>query len=364
MSVPGPASLSPFVFDALAQRVVFGRDRRFEVCDEIDRLGVVRVLVLSTPEQKAQAGEIVDLLGGHAVGLAADAAMHTPVEVTEQVLTRVEEEKADALVAFGGGSAIGLAKALVLRSGLRYLALPTTFAGSEMTPILGQTEGGVKTTLRDARVLPDVVLYDPAFIETLPPGIAGPSGMNAIAHAVEALYAENYNPIVGMWAEEAIRALGTSLPLIVGGKADRDAYGEALYGAWLAGACLGSVGMAIHHKLAHVLGGSFDLPHAETHSVLLPYTAAYNRPLATDAMARAERALAAEDAPQGLFNLMRQVSPTTSLADLGLSLTDLDRAADLAMSDPYFNPRPVTRTGVRSILEAAYQGTIPGELES
>ena len=184
------------------------------------------------------------------------------------------------------------------------------------------------------------------------------------AHAVEALYAEDRNPIICMWAEEAIRSLGNALPILIGPTPDKTAYSEALYGAWLAGACLGSAGMAIHHKLAHVLGGSFDLPHADTHSILLPYSTAYNRHAAKDAMDRVANALAVDDAPRGLFDLMRKVSPKKSLSELGLSETDLERASEVALKNAYYNPRPVTRRGVRSILKAAIEGIAPGELES
>jgi maleylacetate reductase len=225
---------------------------------------------------------------------------------------------ADCCVAVGGGSTVGLAKAIALTSGLPILAVPTTYAGSEMTPIWGLTAGGAKQTGRDARVLPRTVIYDPELTLGLPPRVAGPSGMNALAHCVEALYAPDTSPIVQLMAEEGIRALAAALPAIRVEPADLRARAGALYGAWLAGAALGTVSMGLHHKLCHTLGGSFGLPHAETHAVVLPYAAAYNRAAAPEAMSRAARALGATDAPGALFRRLRSrisaCAPQTSSA--------------------------------------------------
>ncbi|MAB14339.1 maleylacetate reductase [Parvibaculum sp.] len=359
MTIRNSFAWQSFDVVALPQRVLFGRGRVAEIEREVARLDAKRAWVLSTPEQAAQAEMLVEALGGRAYGLSSGARMHTPVEATNKELRLIEEKGADVLVAFGGGSSIGLAKALALRTGLPQIAVPTTFAGSEMTPILGQTENGVKTTLRDGRLLPQTVIYDPDFVETLPPEVAGPSGMNAVAHAVEALYAEQRNPVVSMWAEAAIGALGVALPRIMANPSDRDAWTEALYGAWLAGACLGSVGMAIHHKLCHVLGGAFDLPHADVHSLLIPYSAAYNREDAPDAMGRIARALNVADAPMGLFQLMRKVARIKSLSELGLTLADIDLAASMATENPYYNPRPVDRESVRDLLRKAHRGDAP-----
>ena len=181
-------------------------------------------------------------------------------------------------MALGGGSTIGLAKAIALRTDLPQIAIPTTYAGSEMTPILGETKDGRKTTQKSMKVLPEVVIYDVDLTMTLPAGLSGTSGINAIAHAVEALYAEDANPIISVLAEQSIAALGRALPQIAADPSDREARSDAQYGAFLAGACLGSVGMALHHKLCHTLGGTFDLPHSETHTIVLPHALAYNAP--------------------------------------------------------------------------------------
>lgn len=351
-----------FTHDVSAQRVIFGYGTRDGLAEEVERLGGQRALVISSLPQKGQALEIAALIGDRSVGVYSGAEMHTPLDATEQAMAFLSESRVDCLVAFGGGSAIGLAKALALRTRLPQIALPTTFAGSEMTPILGQTENGVKTTLRDNIVLPRTVIYDPTFVGTLPPAIAGPSGMNAIAHAVEALYAENRDPIVRMWAEESIGALGRALPVIASGQASHDAWAEALYGAWLGGACLGSAGMAIHHKLCHILGGSYNLPHADIHCLLICYAAAYNRNAAPEAMASIARAMAVQDAPQGLYDLMRAVGSVKSLQAFGLTLADLDDIAEMAVANPYYNPAPVTKESVGTLLEAAYFGRPPAQM--
>ena len=266
--------MQPFVHDGLPCRVIFGAGTLGRTADEIDRLGAKRALVLSTPEQVRAAQDLVAMLGRRAAGTFTGAVMHTPVHVTAAALEAVRSAGADCTVALGGGSTIGLGKAIALRTDLPQIAVPTTYAGSEMTPIIGETEHGKKTTQRTLKVLPEVVIYDVDLTLSLPAKLSATSGMNSIAHAVEALYAENRNPITSMMAEECIRAFGRALPKVMDKPKDREARSDALYGAWLGGACLGAVGMALHHKLCHVLGGSFGLPHAETHTVVLPHALA------------------------------------------------------------------------------------------
>ena len=214
------------------------------------------MLVITTPHQKTDGEALGASLGSSFAALYSNATMHTPVEVTEDALAAVRAAGADCLVALGGGSTIGLAKAIALRTDLPQIAIPTTYAGSEMTPILGETKDGRKTTQKSMKVLPEVVIYDVDLTLTLPKGLSGTSGINAIAHSVEALYAEDANPIVGVLAEQSIAALGRALPTIALTPGDREARSDAQYGAFLAGVCLGSVGMALHHKLCHTLGGT------------------------------------------------------------------------------------------------------------
>ena len=347
-----------FVYETLPTRVVFRPGALDTLAEEVARIGS-RALVLATPEQRDIAEEAARRLGARAVGIFDRAVMHVPIETANAAAAEAARLGADCCVAIGGGSTTGLGKAIALAHGLPIIAVPTTYAGSEMTPIWGLTEDGVKKTGRDIKVLPRTAIYDPLLTLSLPPALSAASGMNAIAHAVEALYAENANPIVSLMAEESIRALARGLPAVVKAPRDVEARTEALYGAWLAGICLGSVGMALHHKLCHTLGGSFNLPHAETHTIVLPHAAAYNREAAAPALHRVARALGGEDAPQGLFALARAIGAPIALKDIGLSEAALDRAADLAVQNPYYNPRPVTREGVRSLLDDAFFGRPP-----
>jgi len=256
--------------------VLFGSGTSTQLAGEISALGCSRALILSTPQQVELAEKTRVDIGPLATATFTGAAMHTPVAVTDEAIKNVEQSTIDCLVPVGGGSTIGLSKAIALRTGLPQIAIPTTYAGSEMTPILGQTEDGVKTTQRTIKVLPEVVIYDVDLTLTLPTALSVTSGINAMAHAIEALYAENRNPVISMLAEEGIRALYRTLEVISDKPSDVAARREALFGAWLCGTSLGSVGMALHHKLCHTLGGTFDLPHAETHTVLLPYVTAFN----------------------------------------------------------------------------------------
>jgi len=348
-----------FNYNALPSRVIFGVGRRKEVKTELERLGIERALVLSTADQSATGAEFAAMIGDRVGAIYPGAVMHTPIAVTESAIHQMEQMNCDGILSVGGGSTIGLGKAIAYRTGLPQLVVPTTYAGSEMTPILGQTDKGLKTTLRSAKVLPETVIYDPELTLTLPDFITGPSGMNAIAHAVEALYAEDANPIISMMAEASIKALGTALPVLIRDGSDMVARETAAYGAWLAGACLGSVGMAIHHKICHTLGGTFDLNHADVHCLLIPYSAAHNAEAAPEAMAAISRALGGQEAAAGLYELMQLVGRKKSLEDMGLSEADLDKAANLAVQNPYYNPRPVTLEGVREMLQAAFEGRQP-----
>jgi maleylacetate reductase len=352
--------MQPFVYEALPTRVVFGSGTISQLRPEAERLGVRRVLVLSTPGRgEAQAHEIAALLGDLSVGVHAGAVVHTPVDATETALQVVRELAADAVVAVGGGSTTGLGKAIALRTDVPQIVLPTTYAGSEMTPILGETKGGVKTTRRTPKVLPEVVIYDVDLTLGLPPAIAAKSGMNAMAHAVEALYARDRNPVTSLMAEEGIRSLARALPGIVDDPQDRAARADALYGAWLCGACLGAVGMALHHKLCHVLGGAFDLPHAETHTIILPHAVAYNASAAPDVMERIARALGTADAAQGLFNLAGRLGAQQALRDIGMPADGIGQTVKAAMAAPYWNPRPIEEDGLRALLARAWNGDPP-----
>jgi maleylacetate reductase len=351
--------MQSFVYNALPSRVIFGAGTISRLRAEIERAGCSRALLLSTPEQAGSLGDIAATLGPLAAGVFPHAAMHTPSDVTERALSKVQECSADCTVSFGGGSSTGLGKAIALRTDLTQFAVPTTYAGSEVTPIIGETKDGVKVTQRTLKVLPEIVIYDVDFTLSLPQRLSVTSGTNAIAHAVEALYAEDRNPVISMMAEQAITAMGRALPLIISDPQNRDARAEALYGAWLCGVCLGSVGMALHHKLCHVIGGAFDLPHADTHTVILPYAMAYNAKAAPEADAAVARALGGKDGTSALVELAARLGSPQSLKSLGMPESGIDRAADLAVQNPYWNPRPIERAAVRKLIAAAWAGEPP-----
>lgn len=351
-----------FIYTGHPQRVLFGAGSLRHLAREIDALGARRALVLSTPEQRSQAQRVVEMLGAQAAGIFDRAVMHVPIETAREAREVARKLDADCAVAIGGGSTTGLGKAIALDSGLPILAIPTTYAGSEMTPIYGLTEAGLKKTGKDPRVLPRTVIYDPELSRTLPLGLSVTSGINAIAHAAEGLYAQDSNPVMDLMAREGIAAIARALPLIRLQPDDIEARADALYGAWLCGSVLGGVGMALHHKLCHTLGGSFNLPHAEVHTVVLPHAIAFNADAAPRAMDRIAQSLGTQSAAAGLYALARDNGAPVALKDIGMRAEDLDRAADIAVSNPYWNPRPfgpAERDAIRALLQRAFDGDPP-----
>lgn len=351
--------MKPFTYESAPARVIFGAGSVAQLADEVRRFGFKRALVLTTKGQAALGEKTAARLGALSVGAYPGAVMHTPADVGEAGCAEARRLDADCTVAVGGGSAIGLGKIIARDTGLPQIAVPTTYSGSEMTAIWGVTKDGVKVTGPDPKVRPVCVIYDPELTLRLPASVSGPSGLNAMAHSVEALYAENANPIASLMAEESIRALGKSLPVVVKDPVNLEARGEALYGAWLAASALAQAGIALHHKLCHTLGGAFDLPHAEVHTILLPHACAYNRDAAAEAMARVARSLGVQDAAVGIYDLALAIGAKVALKDIGMREADLDKAAGLATQNPYYNPAPVTRDGVRALLDDAFHGRRP-----
>ncbi|MCO8271933.1 maleylacetate reductase and hydroxyquinol 1,2-dioxygenase domain-containing protein [Actinoplanes sp. TRM 88003] len=334
--------MESFVYAGPAARVVFGPGTLSGLRDEVDRLGATRVLLLG-----GRADRAADVLGPLVGARFEGVAMHTPVGVTEGALELVGAHDVDCLVSVGGGSSTGLGKALTARTGLPLVAVPTTYSGSEMTPILGETADGKKTTRRDPALAPRTVIYDVELTLGMPVGLTVTSGLNAMAHAVEALYSPGANPATDNFALEAITRLGRALPRLAERPDDPDARADALLGAWLAGICLGTVGMGLHHKLCHVLGGTYGLPHSETHAVLLPHVMAASSPAA---MGRIAAALGATDAPTAVFDLATRLGAPGSLVELGLAEGDLPA---IAGSDPR----------VLAVLEEAWRGDRPAPLD-
>lgn len=357
-----PSAHHDFVHDALPMRVVFGAGRLATLPAEVERLGLARVLVLS-PGQEDLARAVVDLLGGRAAGLFAGARMHVPVEDAAAAAGRAHDLGADGCVAVGGGSTIGLAKAVALRHGLPVVAVPTTYAGSEMTPIWGLTEHGIKRTGRDRVVLPRTVVYDPELTLSLPVELSVTSGLNAVAHAVEGLWAPDGSPITALMAEEGVRLLATSLPAVVASPRDPGARAAVLQGAWLCGAVLGATRMSLHHQLCHVLGGGFDLPHAAVHAVLLPHVVAYVAPAAPVATAAIGRALGVRGEPaavtDALAELGRGLGAPDALASLGMPTDGIPWVVDQVLAAPHADPRPIGAGELTALLERALRGDAP-----
>jgi maleylacetate reductase len=341
-------------------RIVFGAGTLSQVGEELGRLGGHRALVLSTPGHSDLAGRVAAELGDAAAGTFTGATMHTPIEVTEQAMSHVRSMRADSLVSVGGGSTTGLGKAIASRTGLPHLVLPTTYAGSEVTALLGETADGEKVTRTGEEIRPDTVIYDVQLTTTLPWAITLTSAVNAMAHSVEALYSADRTAATDAMAADSIAALASGLRVLRADAGSLDARADLLYGAWLAGTCLGTVGMGLHHKLCHTLGGSFGLPHAPTHTVVLPYVMDYNEPAAPAAMAVAATALGVDEAPSGLQAFVATLGGPTSLAELGFTLADVPRAVALSIGRPYPNPREVTRQGVDDLLTRATNGTTIG----
>jgi maleylacetate reductase len=345
--------IDSFVHEQVATRVVFGIGKVAELVLELDRLDAKRALAIASPSGRAAAGRTLEELGERLAHLVVGVREHVPtddVESTREVADRVD---ADCLVAIGGGSSIGLAKGVALDRSAPIVAVPTTYSGSEMTPFYGVTSQGRKRTGRADRVQPRVVLYDPALTTTLPRSVTASTGMNAVAHCVEALYAHDATPISSLMAEEGLRCLAEGLPASTGDPTDLGARSTALYGAFLAGSALAATTMGLHHRICHVLGGTYGLPHGEANAVMLPHVARFNATAAPRALGRVASALSHTDAPTAIEQLGSRLGAPSSLMQLGMDEDDLEKAARLSVDPPPANPRPVDRDDVLAILRDA-----------
>ncbi|WP_369369752.1 maleylacetate reductase [Promicromonospora sp. Populi] len=341
------------VHQVYAGRVLHGPGARTLVPDEIERLGSQRVLVVASPSSARTAQELAVALGERHAATFGHPAQHTPVEVTAEALDLAGQVRADALVAIGGGSAIGLSKALAIRTGMPQVAVPTTYAGSEATPVLGETADGVKTTRRDPALAPGTVVYDPELTLSMPRGLTLTSALNALAHAVEALWDTEASAATRAYAVESADGVLSALPVVLDHPADVVARGRLQEAAWLAGACLAQARMGLHHQLAHVLGGTYGLPHAELHALLLAHVMRFNLVAAPDAAARLAR-VAYGDPVLAVSALAARHDGPTTLGALGVPRTALREVAERVASDPYPNPRPVTVDAVEKLLLAAW----------
>lgn len=348
-----------FLHDVPAARVIFGAGAVRRVPDEVARLGARRVLLIAGSHERGTADELATALGPLLADRIGEVAMHVPAEVAGRATERATRGGADLLVAVGGGSAVGLAKAVALDTGLPILAVPTTYAGSELSPLWGRTEGGRKITGRDRAVLPRTVVYDAELTVSLPPGTSAASGMNAMAHLVEGMYAPDASPVTALLAEEGIRTLAGALPRVVAAPADLGARADALYGAWLGSSVLGTASMGLHHRMCHVLGGAYGLPHAGTHAALLPYVVAFVAPAVPAAIVRVARSLGATDPALALWELAGRIGAPTSLAAVGFDPGRIAEAARLILDGRPIHPRSAGEPALRALLHAAHAGSPP-----
>ena len=357
------SAVRPFSYEALPGRVVFAPGARSLVDEELDRLGVSSVLVVASPHDQELVGELCRAIGARLAGRFDAVAAHVPIAVAEQARALARSVDADCVLTLGGGSATGTAKAIALELPLPIVAVPTTYAGSEMTPIWGLTEANRKTTGRSQQVLPRTVIYDPELTLAMPVSLAGPSAMNALAHCVEALYAPGANPVCSVLAGEGIRALAQGIRAVVVEPGEIGGRSLTLYGAYLAGVCLAGAGTALHHRICHVLGGAFDLPHAEMHTIVLPQVVAFLEPAAQPELRRAAEALeltTTSELAGALFDLAQETGAPTALSEIGLGERQLAQAVELVLETaPPAQPRPVSSEDLTELLGNAIRGTRP-----
>jgi maleylacetate reductase len=338
-----------FTYDALPGRIVFGAGTaRTQLAPEIDRLDVSRLLLIASDREAGQAREIVAPFAARVMATFTAVREHVPIGTARDARAMATDAHADAVLCIGGGSAIGAAKAVALTHHIPIIAVPTTYSGSEVTPVWGLTEDGHKTTGTDPAVLPRVVIYDPELTASLPRDLAVASALNAMAPGVEAQWAPGRNPVSSAIAGEGIAALAAGLR--TGEPAD------LLRGAWLTASAFAVAGSGLHHKLCHVLGG-LGLPHARTHAVVLPHVLAFNAPGAPEAAERVAHALGVEDPVAGLRSLADELGIPRGLRDLGLRGAQIDEV--VALTEPVVpadNPVPVGNGALRRLVLAAWTG--------
>jgi maleylacetate reductase len=351
-------------------RIVFGAGRLDSLGEEVARLGAERVLLIASGSASVAAERAADLLGPRLAGRWGEVRRHVSVDVAERARKTSAEAGADAAVCIGGGSAVGVAKAIALTAMIPVVAVPTTYSGSEVTPVWGLTEGTLtegsqKRTGVAEQVLPRTVIYDPMLTLSMPAGLSVTSGMNAMAHCVEALYAAGANPATSALAVDGVLALASGLGSVVGDPAGLDGRSTALYGAYLAGTVMAEAGTWFHHKLCHALGGMYDLPHAELHTILLPHSVAAVEGLVPSVLEPVAAALGASTAAGGLFDLSARLGAPVGLGSLGITLSQAAEAIPL-VSEAMAGGGPVPGgpvpdgAAIEVALEGAFAGRRPG----
>lgn len=344
--------MRPFTHRSRDQRIVFGNGARSGIADELEAMSASRVLMITGGSAAATARAIAGTVSDRLAGTFEEVVQHVPEDLARRATETAQQVGASHLLSVGGGSATGLAKALAVRLGTPIVAVPTTYSGSEMTPIWAAT-GQTKRTGLDDRALPATVVYDPELTVDLPERVSAASGMNAMAQAIAAVMHEPTDPIAVLQAQEAMRRLVDALPVIAEAPRDLDARGAALYGACLAGRALTATGTGLHHRLAHILGGRYGVVHADLHTVLLPHTTAHMRRLAPDGFQRLCRALSTDDPAGRLFGLARRIGAPTSLARIGVP----SDAHEVVLQDLHRQERDPDQ--IRALLDDAHRGAPP-----
>ena len=356
--------MEPFEFVGLPSRAIFGAGKIETLKDEIEALGASRALICCSPGRTETVKELTSTLGKLSAGICARALPFTPFEAAEEGRHMATETKADCLISYGGGNAVGFAKAIALELDIPIIAVATTLSGSETTALQGIIKDGKRVQNASPRMQARTLIYDPELTIEVPMEVLIPSGMNSMAHAVGAMVADNGNPVSRLCAQEGIRTMSSALRQMVKDPHDLDARNSAFYGAWLNANTLKLApgGVNVHHKLCHVLGGGFGLPHAEVHTVILPHSTAYNSKAVPQAMQGISAALGDEtgDTAGSLYDLERDIGAPTSLRDVGLAENALDEVADQVATDSYYsNPCPIEREAIRELLENAWHGKRP-----
>jgi alcohol dehydrogenase class IV len=348
-----------FTVNPLQSRIVFGAGTAAQLADEVAALGGTRVMIVCTPGAAGRVQPLAESLGDACAGIFDGVETHVPLAVVEAAIDKFRSLDADCLVTFGGGSSVDTGKPITVETGKPAIAIPTTYSGAEMTPNYGIVIDGAKKRHQDPRAQARTVIYDPALTTGLPPHMTATSGMNGLAHCVEALYPAQPHPVAALLAEEAARALAAGLPGSIADADDLDARGQALYGAYLGGTVVTLVGIALHHRTCHVLGGTYGLAHGEANSVILPQVTAFNAPAAPQAMAALARALGTDDPAAAIFDLGQSIGAPSDLKSIGMNEGDLDAVATQAIEFTAYNPQPLEFGPVREMLQNAYEGNRP-----
>lgn len=348
-----------FNYQTLPWNIIFGEGSLEKLPDELDKMGFKKALVLTTPNQAKDGENIISLIGNRAAGLFDQAVMHVPLATVEAATQLATKLDADCTIAIGGGSTTGLGKALAVQMSLPNIVIPTSYAGSEMTNIWAITHADRKVTKRDNAAVPTLTLYDPRLTLSLPAKFAGASGLNAMAQAVVNIATDQVNPIVSCLAVDAVRALSSSLPVIMKDPSNMEARARALYGASLAGGALGTGSTSLHHKICHTLGGTFNMPHAESHAIILAHTVAYNAAATPEGTMRLAEAMKADNAANAIYELLKVIGGPTSLKDIGFKEADIDRAAEITLENAFHNAEPVTTERLQKLLNNAFHGKPP-----